>query len=138
VPADSLKLFSPLIYQLLHITPFHLTRSWYNMASLFKSTTTYDPIFALLNEDSEEERDRLTKRWVDHKLEELNFVGIVVSSYSLTCTPQTEGVHTVLPFPVFLLPITATPTYISCLTTFPGRASRRCSYIDWFMADSFT
>lgn len=108
------------------------------MTSLFKSTTTYDPIFALLNEDSEEERDRLTKRWVDHKLEELNFVGIVVSTYPLTCIPQTEGINTVLPFPVFLLPVTATPTYISCLTSCPGCASCRCSYIDWFMADSFT
>lgn len=48
------------------------------MASLFKSTTSYDPIFALLNAETEEERDRLTEKWRDHKLEELNFVGIVV------------------------------------------------------------
>lgn len=48
------------------------------MSSLFKSTTTYDPIFALLNGNTEDERDRLTEKWRDHKLEELNFVGIVV------------------------------------------------------------
>ncbi|PSK40017.1 hypothetical protein B9Z65_7957 [Elsinoe australis] len=47
------------------------------MASLFKSTTTYDPIFALLNADTRDERDRLTEKWRDHKLSELNFIGIV-------------------------------------------------------------
>lgn len=50
------------------------------MASLFKSTTTYDPIFALLNADTRDERDRLTENWRDHKLSELNFIGIVVST----------------------------------------------------------
>jgi len=50
------------------------------MSSLFKSTTTYDPIFALLNADTTEEKDHLTEKWRDHKLAELNFVGIVVSS----------------------------------------------------------
>lgn len=52
------------------------------MASLFKSTTTYDPIFALLNAETLEERDFLTGKWRDHKLEELNFIGIVVSTLS--------------------------------------------------------
>lgn len=51
------------------------------MASLFKSTTTYDPIFALLNADTTEEQDNLTEKWRDHKLAELNFIGIVVSRY---------------------------------------------------------
>lgn len=50
------------------------------MSSLFKSTTTYDPIFTLLNAESEDERDRLTESWRDHKLEELNFIGIVVGT----------------------------------------------------------
>ena len=49
------------------------------MSALFKDTTTYDPIFCLLNVSEEEERDKLTMRWVDNKLEELNFIGIVVS-----------------------------------------------------------
>lgn len=48
------------------------------MASLFKQTTTYDPIFSLLNAESVERRDELTERWKDNKLEELNFVGVVV------------------------------------------------------------
>ena len=47
------------------------------------SRTTYDTICILLNTDDEKERDELTKRWRDHKLEELNFVGIVVRQ---TCT----------------------------------------------------
>ncbi|KAF4555023.1 Hypothetical protein D9617_3g020920 [Elsinoe fawcettii] len=47
------------------------------MASLFRSTTTYDPIFALLNADTRKERDKLTENWRDHKLSELNFIGIV-------------------------------------------------------------
>ncbi|KAF2667535.1 hypothetical protein BT63DRAFT_426397 [Microthyrium microscopicum] len=53
------------------------TRLLPEMSSLFKSTTTYDPIFALLNADTSEERDKLTEKWVDHKLQELNFIGIV-------------------------------------------------------------
>jgi hypothetical protein len=50
------------------------------MASLFKNITTYDLIFFLLNADGEEERDELTLRWKDNKLQELNFLGIVVRS----------------------------------------------------------
>lgn len=49
------------------------------MSSLFSSNTTYGPIYRLLNVEDEKERDRLTERWRDHKLQELNFVGIVVS-----------------------------------------------------------
>lgn len=52
------------------------------MSSLFKSHTTYDPIFALLNADRKEERDQLTESWRDHKLQELNFIGIVVCIWS--------------------------------------------------------
>lgn len=48
------------------------------MAALFKSRTTYDPIFSLLNAEEKKERDSLTKEWIDHKLQELNFIGIVV------------------------------------------------------------
>ncbi|KAH9908198.1 hypothetical protein F4778DRAFT_467511 [Xylariomycetidae sp. FL2044] len=47
------------------------------MASLFKSTTTYDPIFCLLNAEDQDERDEMTERWKENKLQELNFVGIV-------------------------------------------------------------
>lgn len=34
----------------------------------------------MLNADTEEERDQLTRNWRDHKAEELNFVGTVVST----------------------------------------------------------
>ncbi len=50
------------------------------MTSLFKSRTTSDPIYLLLNARDEKERDELTKRWKDNKLSELSFVGIVVRS----------------------------------------------------------
>jgi hypothetical protein len=39
----------------------------------------YEPLEILLNAEDEAERDDLTRRWRDHKLEELNFVGIAVS-----------------------------------------------------------
>ena len=42
---------------------------------------TYDPIRALLNADSEDDRDELTERWKDNKLQELDFVSIVVSNW---------------------------------------------------------
>ncbi|TKA61796.1 hypothetical protein B0A55_11318 [Friedmanniomyces simplex] len=38
---------------------------------------TYDSIDYLLNAPTVAERDELTKRWCDHKLEELNFVEVV-------------------------------------------------------------
>ena len=50
------------------------------MTSLFKNTTTYDPIYCLLNEEKEDKRNELTQRWKDNKIQELNFIGIVVSS----------------------------------------------------------
>ena len=50
------------------------------MLSLFNLKSTYVPIYRLLNTEDEEERDELTERWKDNKLQELNFVGIVVSS----------------------------------------------------------
>ena len=50
------------------------------MASLFKKTTTYDPVFCLLNLDNEDKKDELTQRWKDNKIQELNFIGIVVST----------------------------------------------------------
>ena len=53
------------------------------------STTTWEPIEILLNTDDEQERDDLTKRWRDHKLSELNFVGIVVRKKSYTISYTT-------------------------------------------------
>ncbi|CZT23237.1 uncharacterized protein RCC_08948 [Ramularia collo-cygni] len=38
---------------------------------------SYDSIRIIINTRDAEERDRLTERWQTHKLEELNFVGIV-------------------------------------------------------------
>ncbi|KAI0470762.1 hypothetical protein GGR56DRAFT_657450 [Xylariaceae sp. FL0804] len=41
------------------------------------SATTYDSMRIILNTADGEERDELTRRWMEHKLEELNFVGVV-------------------------------------------------------------
>ncbi|KAH6655379.1 hypothetical protein BKA67DRAFT_657324 [Truncatella angustata] len=41
------------------------------------SQTTHSTLSALLNEDDAQERDRLTEKWRDHKLQELNFIGVV-------------------------------------------------------------
>ena len=41
--------------------------------------TVFDPVYILLNAEDPKERDELTRQWRDHKLQELNFVGIVVS-----------------------------------------------------------
>lgn len=41
--------------------------------------STSGSIYIILNTQDEKERDRLTEKWQTHKLEELNFVGIVVS-----------------------------------------------------------
>ena len=49
------------------------------MSSLFRTKTADGPIYKLLNAEEEEERDELTERWKSNKLQELNFVGIVVS-----------------------------------------------------------
>ncbi|KZL84190.1 hypothetical protein CI238_02750, partial [Colletotrichum incanum] len=42
-------------------------------------TLTYDPLVLLLNHDEKTERDRLTEKWKDNKLQELNFVGVVAA-----------------------------------------------------------
>ncbi|KAI8634327.1 hypothetical protein F5Y19DRAFT_208624 [Xylariaceae sp. FL1651] len=41
------------------------------------SSTTYDSVYIILNTADPEERDERTKTWMNHKLEELNFVGVV-------------------------------------------------------------
>ncbi|KAF1846488.1 uncharacterized protein K460DRAFT_417552 [Cucurbitaria berberidis CBS 394.84] len=41
--------------------------------------STYDPIEILLNTEDAGQRDDLTVRWRDHKLSELNFIGIVAA-----------------------------------------------------------
>jgi hypothetical protein len=43
------------------------------------SSTSYDSICLMLNAEDSEERDDLTTKWRDHKIQELNFVGTVVS-----------------------------------------------------------
>jgi len=53
------------------------------MSSFFKASTTHDPIKRLLSAYTKEERDQLTEEWRDHKLQELNFIGAVVSSVPL-------------------------------------------------------
>ncbi|KAK1981674.1 hypothetical protein LZ30DRAFT_73827 [Colletotrichum cereale] len=39
-------------------------------------TLTYDPLLLLLNHEEKSERDKLTEKWKDNKLQELNFVGV--------------------------------------------------------------
>lgn len=41
--------------------------------------STYDSVYIILNTPDEREKDALTQQWREHKLEELNFIGIVVS-----------------------------------------------------------
>jgi cytochrome c biogenesis protein CcdA len=60
------------------------------------SRTTYDSILLLLTAETEEERDELTKQWRAHKLEELNFVG-VVGALLLGCLTSTGSWPTILP-----------------------------------------
>jgi hypothetical protein len=48
------------------------------MAFLFNSKTTYDAMHQLLNDVTEDERNRLTESWKDNKIQELSFIGIVV------------------------------------------------------------
>ena len=43
------------------------------------SETTYGSIMILLNCENQEEQDNLTRQWRDHKLNELSFIGVVVS-----------------------------------------------------------
>lgn len=47
-------------------------------SSLMLEDSSYDAINIIINTEDEEERDRLTEKWQEHKLEELSFVGIVV------------------------------------------------------------
>nr|POF27671.1 hypothetical protein CFP56_71480 [Quercus suber] len=68
---------------------------------------SYDSINALLIAEDEEERDRLTEQWRDHKLQELNFVGIV-GALLTGCLTSTGSWPTILhngretPWPVRL------------------------------------
>jgi hypothetical protein len=48
------------------------------MAFLFNSKTTYDAMHQLLNDVTEDERNRLTESWKENKIQELSFIGIVV------------------------------------------------------------
>ena len=58
------------------------------MFSVFNLSTTFVPIYRLLNAEDDEERDQLTERWKDNKLQELNFVGIVVGLFYISCTER--------------------------------------------------
>lgn len=51
-------------------------------------SSAYDGIDLMLNCEDPEERDELTKKWRDHKLQELNFVGTVGALLS-TCLSST-------------------------------------------------
>ncbi|KAK0355691.1 hypothetical protein LTR59_011058 [Friedmanniomyces endolithicus] len=60
---------------------------------LAPTRTTYDSIDQLLNAPTKAERDELTKRWCDHKLEELNFVGVVGALLTGCLTSTGSGVE---------------------------------------------
>lgn len=62
------------------------------------SSTSYDGICKMLNEEQQEEKDELTRRWRDHKIEELNFVGTVVSKQALSSGPP------LVAGPIYVLP----------------------------------
>ncbi|KAK6223008.1 hypothetical protein QIS74_03853 [Colletotrichum tabaci] len=68
-------------------------------------TLTYDPLLLLLNHDEKSERNRLTEKWKDNKLQELNFVGVVAALLAnvLTSTgswPNLLPPSTTTPWPV--------------------------------------
>ncbi|KAF2791426.1 hypothetical protein K505DRAFT_248971 [Melanomma pulvis-pyrius CBS 109.77] len=58
------------IYRLLH---------FFGGGIYAPDSSTYDPIETLLNAEDPEERDRLTERWRDNRLDELSFVGVVAA-----------------------------------------------------------
>ncbi|KXH60528.1 hypothetical protein CNYM01_00005 [Colletotrichum nymphaeae SA-01] len=68
-------------------------------------TLTYDPLLLLLNHDDQDERNKLTEKWKDNKLQELNFVGVVSALLAnvLTSTgswPNLLPPETTTPWPV--------------------------------------
>ncbi|OHE95194.1 hypothetical protein CORC01_09581 [Colletotrichum orchidophilum] len=68
-------------------------------------TLTYDPLLLLLNHEDKSERNKLTEKWKDNKLQELNFVGVVAALLAnvLTSTgswPNLLPPETTTPWPV--------------------------------------
>ncbi|KAJ4253875.1 hypothetical protein NW762_010272 [Fusarium torreyae] len=58
---------------------------------LFEGTSTaYDTITRMLNEDDDKQKDELTKNWRNHKLEELNFVG-TLGALLASCLSSTNS-----------------------------------------------
>ncbi|KAK6068492.1 hypothetical protein SCUP234_07630 [Seiridium cupressi] len=55
------------------MTFLHMLRS----GLIAPNQTTHKSLSVILNEDDAEEQDRLTEKWRDHKLQELNFIGVV-------------------------------------------------------------
>ena len=49
--------------------------------------TAHECVVMLLNEEDAERKDHLTEKWRDHKLEELNFIGVVVSAAAAVVPP---------------------------------------------------
>lgn len=68
-------------------------------------TVTYDPLLLLLNHHDREERDRLTEKWKDNKLQELNFVGVVSALLANVLTSTGS-------WPNLLPPGTTTPWFV--------------------------
>ncbi|OLN93942.1 hypothetical protein CCHL11_03386 [Colletotrichum chlorophyti] len=68
-------------------------------------TLTHDPLLLLLNHDDRGERDKLTEKWKNNKLQELNFIGVVSALLAnvLTSTgswPNLLPPDTTTPWPV--------------------------------------
>lgn len=82
-------------YDLEDHTSLGLLTSLFRGGLIAPTETTYDAMLHLLTAETVEERDELTKQWRDHKLAELNFVG-VVGALLAGCLTSTGSWPTVL------------------------------------------
>lgn len=87
--------------------------------------STYDPIEILLNTESGEEQDDLTKIWRDNKLSELNFVGVVVRMKNIL--PRFYRT------PVFIM-VLLLNSKLTCIVCIAGWGS----HVNWKLAQHLT
>jgi hypothetical protein len=57
---------------------YRILRDFIRSGLIAPEQTTHKALSVLLNEEDPEEKNRLTEQWRDHKLAELNFIGVVV------------------------------------------------------------
>lgn len=60
---------------------YRILRDFIRSGLIAPEQTTHKALSVLLNEEDPEEKNRLTEQWRDHKLAELNFIGVVVRLY---------------------------------------------------------